>query len=356
MVQGSLAFIQPNIIQACRHREWNRIMSQPAAIITGITGQDGSYLSELLLRKGYIVHGIVRAKPPAALATLAGVECHIADLRELEPLKELMAAVKPQEVYHLAAQSHVRSSFEDPLTTADINAMGTLRLLEAVRRTEDALGRRIRFFHASSAEIFGPNENSPHTEQSTLNPQSPYGISKAFAHLSVRNYRKSFGMHASNGILFNHESPRRPESFVTRKITLAAARIAHGMQKQLTLGSMDAKRDWGYAGDFVEGMWRMLQQDEPGDYILATGRSHSVKDFVNAAFNHAGLNPEDHVVSDTQLLRPTAVSCLAADPSKAKNVLGWKPRVGFVELVQLMVEADLERIARETLSGLRHAS
>jgi GDPmannose 4,6-dehydratase len=322
-------------------------MSQPVAIITGITGQDGLYLSELLLRKGYEVHGMVRAKPSASVGTPEGVRYHVADLRELGPLKELMSAIKPLEVYHLAAQSHVKSSFEDPITTADVNAMGTLRLLEAIRRTEDTLGRRIRFFHASSAEIFGPNENGPH---------SPYGISKAFAHLSVRNFRESFGMHASNGILFNHESPKRPESFVTRKITLAVARIAHGMQKQLTLGSLDAKRDWGYAGDFVEGMWRMLQQDQPGDYILATGHSHSVKDFVNAAFNHVGLRFEDHVVSDAQLLRPTAVSCLAVDPSKAKNVLGWKPRVGFVELVQLMVEADLQRVAKETRTGLRQAS
>lgn len=331
-------------------------MSQPVAIITGITGQDGIYLSELLLRKGFVVHGIVRAKPPASLGTPEGVHYHIADLRELGPLKELMSAIKPLEVYHLAAQSHVKSSFEDPITTADINAMGTLRLLEAIRKAEDTLGRRIRFFHASSAEIFGPCESGPHTERSPLNPQSPYGISKAFAHLCVRNFRESFGMHASNGILFNHESPKRPESFVTRKITLAVARIAHGMQKQLTLGSLDARRDWGYAGDFVEGMWRMLQQDQPGDYILATGQSHSVKDFVNVAFNHVGLCSEDHVVSDAQLLRPTAVSCLAADPSKAKNLLGWKPRVGFVELVQLMVEADLQRVAKETKTGLRQAS
>lgn len=331
-------------------------MSQRCAIITGISGQDGGYLAELLLRKGYVVHGIMRAKPSASLAVPDGVHYHILDFRDLGLLKELMSAVKPQEVYHLAAQSHVRSSFEDPLTTADINAMGTLRLLEAIRRTEGALGRRIRFFHASSAEIFGPNENGPHTEHSPLNPQSPYGISKAFAHLSVRNYRESFGMHASNGILFNHESPKRPESFVTRKISLAAARIAHGMQKQLTLGSLEAKRDWGYAGDFVEGMWRMLQQEQPGDFILATGQSHSVQEFVGAAFRHVGLNPEDHIVSDAQLLRPTAVSCLAADPTKAKTLLGWKPRVGFVELVQLMVEADLQKVAKETRTGLKQAS
>ncbi len=188
-----------------------------------------------------------------------------------------------------------------------------------------------------------------------MNPQSPYGISKAFAHLSVRNYRESFGMHASNGILFNHESPRRPESFVTRKITLAAARIAHGVQKQLTLGSLEAERDWGYAGDFVLGMWRMLQQEQPSDYVLATGRSHSVNEFVQAAFAHVGLNSEDYVLSDSKLLRPTAVSCLSADPSKARNQLDWKPRVGFVELVQLMVEADLQRVAKETKSGLRQA-
>jgi GDPmannose 4,6-dehydratase len=309
-----------------------------------------------LLRKGYEVHGLVRSKPAASWPMPQGLHYHVVDLRELGPLQDLLSAVKPREVYHLAARSHVRSSFDDPIATADVNAMGTLRLLEAIRKTEPALGERIRFFHASSAEIFGPNENGPHTEKSPLNPQSPYGISKAFAHLSVRNARESFGMHASNGILFNHESPRRPESFVTRKITLAAARIAHGIQKQLTLGALDARRDWGYAGDFVEGMWRMLQQDEPGDYILATGRSHSVQDFVNAAFSHVGLDPKEHVVSDTQLLRPTAVSCLAADPSKAMGTLDWTPRVGFVELVRLMVEADLERTARETKSGLRQAS
>jgi GDPmannose 4,6-dehydratase len=266
-----------------------------------------------------------------------------------------MTAIKPREVYHLAAQSSVRASFDDPLTTADVNAMGTLRLLEAVRHGQDAAGHPIRFFHASSAEIFGPNHDGPHTENSPLRPQSPYGIAKAFAHCSVINYRESFGLHASNGILFNHESPRRPESFVTRKISLAVARIAHGLQTQLTLGALEAKRDWGYAGDYVQGMWQMLQQEQPGDYLLATGISHSVLEFVDAAFSHAGLKAQDYVVSDTQFLRPTAVSCLAADASKARGKLGWQPRVGFSELVRLMVEADLERVARETRHGMRQA-
>jgi GDPmannose 4,6-dehydratase len=228
-------------------------------------------------------------------------------------------------------------------------------LLQSIRRCADSTGHRIRFFHASSAEIFGPNQTEPHTENSPLNPQSPYGIAKAFAHASVINHRESFGLFATNGILFNHESPRRPESFVTRKISLAVARIAHGLQSQLKLGSMDARRDWGYAGDYVQGMWQMLQQEQPGDYLLATGRSHSVQEFVEAAFSHVGLKAEDHVVSDAQFLRPTAVPCLAADASKARRDLNWQPRVGFAELVHLMVEADLERVAKEKRQGLKQA-
>jgi GDPmannose 4,6-dehydratase len=328
-------------------------MGKPTAIITGITGQDGSYLSELLLRKGYEVHGILRSERRPLLAS--GVEGHLLSLHDSESLESLLKAVKPREVYHLAAQSSVRASFDDPIASADINAMGTLRLLEAVRRSQDAVGHGIRLFHASSAEIFGPNHTAPHTENSPINPQSPYGISKAFAHLSIINHRESFGLHASNGILFNHESPRRPESFVTRKISLAVARIVHGLQSQLKLGAIDAQRDWGYAGDYVQGMWQMLQQEQPGDYLLATGSTHSVREFLEAAFSHVGLKAEDYAVSDAQFLRPTVMSCLAADASKARKELGWQPRVGFNELVQLMVEADLERVAQEVRHGLRQA-
>ena len=330
-------------------------MGERTAIITGISGQDGSYLSELLLRKGYAVHGIVRRERTFSPHSTSGIHYHGVDLHHIAGLEALMMSARPHEVYHLAAQSSVRSSFDDPLATADINALSTLRLLEAVRRCQDRVGHTIRFFHASSAEIFGPNHTGPHTETSPINPQSPYGISKAFAHLSVINHRESFALFASNGILFNHESPRRPESFVTRKISLAVARIAHGLQNQLKLGAIDAKRDWGYAGDYVEGMWRMLQQEKPGDYLLATGSTHSVRDFVEAAFSHVGLKADDYVVSDAQLLRPTAVACLSADASKARRELGWQPRVGFIELVQLMVEADLERVAREIGRGLRQA-
>ncbi len=330
-------------------------MGERTAIITGISGQDGSYLSELLLRKGYEVHGILRAPPAEALQTSAKLHYHVANLNQTAPLNALVTAIGPHEVYHLAAQSSVRASFDDPLATADINAMGTLRLLEAVRHCQDSVGHAIRFFHASSAEIFGPNLQGPHTEQSALNPQNPYGIAKAFAHASVVNHRESFGLYASNGILFNHESPRRPESFVTRKISLAVARIAHGLQTQLTLGALDAQRDWGYAGDYVLGMWLMLQQEQPGDYVLATGHAHSVREFVEAAFSHVGLRAEDYVVSDSQFLRPSAVSCLSADASKACEQLGWQPRVGFSELVRLMVEADLQRVAQATRPGLRHA-
>lgn len=332
-------------------------MSTPTAIITGITGQDGSYLRELLLRKGYQVHGWLRSQQSLeSQPARENLHYHVANFADGESLTEWMRTIRPHEVYHLAAQSNVRASFDDPLTTTDVNAMGTLRLLEAIRRTQEDTGEQIRFFHASSGEIFGPHAEGPLTETSPFNPQSPYGISKCCAHWSVRTYREAYGLHASNGILFNHESPRRPDSFVTRKITKAAARIACGVQTHLTLGALDSERDWGYAGDFVQGMWLTLQQDQPDDYVFATGTAHSVKDFVEAAFRHVGLDYRNHIQQDPKFLRPKDARCRLGDPSKARKQLGWQPRVGFQELVQLMVEADLQQVAHETKQNLRKAS
>ena len=331
-------------------------MEGATAIITGITGQDGSYLRDLLLRKGYEVHGLLRSHAAwDSQPDSERLQLHVANLADADSLMSLMAEIRPHEVYHLAAQSNVRASFEAPLTTTDANAMGTLRLLEAVRRSQYAVGHEIRFFHASSSEIFAPNPLGPLTETSPIDPQSPYGISKACAHWSVRTYRETYGLYASNGILFNHESPLRPETFVTRKITKAVARIAHGVQKHLTLGALESQRDWGYAGDYVQGMWLMLQQEEPDDYLLATGAAHSVEDFTRAAFAHVGLDYRKYIQQDEKFLRPKDVPCRIGDPAKARTKLGWEPRVGFADLVKLMVEADLEQVARETRRGLRQA-
>lgn len=331
-------------------------MDGPTAIITGITGQDGSYLRDFLLRKGYQVHGFLRSHAAGdSHPRVDGLHLHLADLADADSLMPLLASIRPQEIYHLAAQSNVRASFETPLATTDANALGTIRLLEAIRHSQDALGQPIRFFHASSGEIFRPNPEGALCETSPIDPQSPYGISKACAHWSVRTYRETFGLHASNGILFNHESPLRPETFVTRKITKAAARIAHGLEQYLTLGALDSQRDWGYAGDYVQGMWLMLQQDQPDDYLLATGKAHSVEDFTRAAFQHVGLDYKKHLRQDEKFLRPKDASCRIGDPTKARAKLGWEPRVGFQELVQLMVEADLDKVARESRQESRAA-
>jgi len=294
----------------------------PAALITGITGQDGSYLAELLLTKGYDVYGLARR------SSTQGVE---------RLLTEALRRSQPDEVYNLAAQSQVHTSFTQPVFTAQVNGLGVTRLLESIR----SFNPQIRFYQASTSEIFGKVQQTPQTERTPLYPRSPYGVAKVYAHWITTNYRESHGLHASSGILFNHESPRRGLEFVTRKITHAAARIKRGQQSELRLGNLDARRDWGFAGDFVEAMWLMLQQEEPDDYVIATGRTHSVREFCERAFAHVDLNYEDYVVLDEQHLRPAEVDLLVGDASKAHDQLGWTPKVDFDSLVAMMVEADL---------------
>jgi GDPmannose 4,6-dehydratase len=314
------------------------------ALITGITGQDGSYLAELLLEKNYRVIGLKRRTSVICTERLDDIfghedfEMRYFELNDAGCMWRLLQEYKPDEIYNLAAQSHVRVSFEVPESTVDGIAMGTLRLLEAARHiVPDA-----RIYQASSSEMFGDNPEHPQNEKTALMPASPYACAKVFAHNLVRNYRESYGMHVSSGILFNHESPRRGETFVTRKITLAAARIKLGIQEKLYLGYLDSKRDWGYAGDYVEMMWLMLQQDEPDDYVIATGRTHSVRAFLETVFEHAGLDIEKHVETDERLFRPHEVPLLLGDPTKAKEKLGWVPKVGFEELAKMMYESDLE--------------
>lgn len=320
------------------------------ALITGITGQDGSYLAELLLSKGYTVHGLIRRAStfnthridhlyrdphdPASKLFL-----HYGDLSDGARLVTLLAEIHPQEVYHLAAQSHVRVSFDEPEHTGDVTGIGTTRLLEAIRM----IGLDCRFYQASTSEMFGATP-PPQREDTPFYPRSPYGAAKLYSYWMVRNYREGYGMFATNGILFNHESPRRGETFVTRKITRAVADIASGRADHVFLGNLDAVRDWGYAPEYVEGMWRMLQADEPDDFVLATGHAYTVRDFVEAAFGHAGLDWEKHVRFDDRYLRPTEVDALIGDASKARNVLGWEPRVLTPELARIMVDADIERV------------
>ncbi len=332
------------------------------ALITGITGQDGSFLAELLLRKGYRVWGLIRRsssfntgridhlyrdphEPDSPLRLVYG------DLLDASSLARILSDIRPDEVYNLAAQSHVRVSFDQPEYTADTVAMGTLRLLEAVR----TLPRPPRFYQASSSEMFGKVRQTPQTEGTPFYPRSPYGCAKVFAYWQTVNYREAYGLFACNGILFNHESPRRGETFVTRKITRAATRIALGLQDKLFLGNLDARRDWGYAGDYVEAMWRMVQQDEPDDFIIATGQTHSVREFAEIVFGHLGLDPYRHIELDPRYFRPTEVDRLQGDASKARRVLGWSPTVTFRELAILMAEADLELARREKLLAERDA-
>lgn len=327
------------------------------ALITGITGQDGSYLAELLTARGYEVHGIVRhtSTTDAAVRRLfAGTDrrgrrpvLHGCDLCDASSLERVVHAVDPDEVYNLGAQSHVHVSFEVPTYTTDCVTLGTLRLLEAVRAQRDRTGRAVRFYQASSSEMFGVPDRAPQHEATPFRPRSPYGAAKAAAHWLTVNYREAHGLHASCGILFNHESPRRGESFVTRKTTRAVGRIYHGLQQELVLGSLEARRDWGWAPDYVEAMWRMLQQDAPDDYVVATGHAHSVQDFVVLAFRIAGLDWRDHVRSDPSGGRPASVEHRVGDATKAHCALGWSPRVGFEELVERMVAADLDLAARE---------
>ena len=318
------------------------------ALITGITGQDGSYLTELLLGKGYHVHGLIRRSSSFNTGRLddvyqdphvesARLHLHYGDLSDSSMLASLIRRIEPQEIYHLGAQSHVRVSFDMPEYTADVTALSCIRLLEAIRDAEVAC----RFYQASSSEMFGSSP-PPQNENTPFAPRSPYAIAKLHAYWTTVNYREASGMYAVNGILFNHESERRGETFVTRKITRAVARIAAGRQKYLYLGNLDAQRDWGYAPDYVEAMQMMLQQDEPDDYVIATGESHTVREFLEAAFALVNLKPDDYVRIDPRYYRPTEVDVLRGDASKARRKLGWKPRTSFPELVRIMVEADLK--------------
>jgi GDPmannose 4,6-dehydratase len=319
------------------------------ALITGITGQDGSYLAEFLLAKGYEVHGIIRRASTFNTGRLDGIyadphqagsrlKLHYGDLSDASCLSRLIEKIQPNEVYNLAAQSHVRVSFDTPEYTTDITATGAVRLLEAIRET----GLQPRFYQASSSEMFGKVQEIPQRETTSFYPRSPYGCAKVYAHWITVNYRESYGMFACSGILFNHESPRRGETFVTRKITRAVAHIKAGLQDTLYLGNLDAKRDWGYAKEYVEAMWLMLQQDQPDDYVIATGETHSVEEFLQVAFTHAGLDWKKYVKTDPRYLRPAEVDLLIGDPSKAKQKLGWVPKTTFKDLTKLMVDADIQ--------------
>ena len=321
------------------------------ALITGITGQDGSYLADLLVAKGYEVHGIIRRASTFNTARIDhlyqdshvnGVRLflHYGDLSDAVNLTKLLYELQPDEVYNLGAQSHVRVSFDIPEYTADVTGVGTIRILEAIRES----GVKPRFYQASSSEMYGKVQEVPQTETTPFWPRSPYGCAKMFGYWATVNYRESYGLFASNGILFNHESPRRGETFVTRKISRAVAAIKLGLQKELYLGNMDAKRDWGYAPEYVEGMWRILQADQPDDFVLATNETHTVKEFVQEAFGHVGLEWEKYIKYDARYERPAEVDLPIGDPAKAKRQLGWEPKVRFKELVQIMVDADLEML------------
>lgn len=318
----------------------SQVTSRRKAFITGITGQDGSYLAELLLERGYDVYGLVRRSSSFNSSRIDHIfdelKLSYGDLSDGSSLNQLMKAIKPDEVYNLGAQSHVRISFDMPEYTADVGALGTLRLLDAIREE----GVRCRFYQASSSEMFGKVDERPQNETTPFYPRSPYGISKLFSYWITRNYRESYGMYTVNGILFNHESPRRGATFVTRKITRAVAAILRGEQKELLLGNLDARRDWGYAKDYMEGAWLMLQADEPDDYVLATGEAHSVREFLGEAFGCVGLDWRDYVHIDPRYFRPAEVDFLLGDASKAREKLGWQPRVTFRELVRMMVDAD----------------
>jgi GDPmannose 4,6-dehydratase len=319
------------------------------AFITGISGQDGAYLAKFLLDKGYEVTGLQTRRGSDTLwrlrylSVLDRIRLLDGDLLDVSSLARAVEQAQPDEVYNLAAQSFVATSWQQPLLTAQVTGVGALNLLEAVRLT----GAQARFYQASSSEMFGKVRSTPQTEDTQFHPRSPYGVAKLFAHWSTINYRESFGMHASSGILFNHESPLRGLEFVTRKITDAVARIKHDRQRELRLGNLDAKRDWGFAGDYVEAMWLMLQQEQPDDFVISTGHSTSVREFCHLAFAHIGLDYEDHVVVDPQFYRPAEVDVLQGDAGKAQRVLGWQPRVSLEQMVQIMVDADLQRVAAE---------
>lgn len=332
------------------------------ALITGITGQDGSYLAELLLEKGYEVHGIIRRASTFNTQRIdrlyqdphvkdVRLFLHYGDMTDASGLVRLVHDIRPDEVYNLAAQSHVRVSFDSPEFTGDVDALGTMRLLEAIRET----GREtsVRFYQASTSELYGKVQEVPQRETTPFYPRSPYAVAKLYAFWAVKNYREAYGVFASNGILFNHESPRRGETFVTRKITRAVGRIKYGLQNDLYMGNINALRDWGYAGDYVEGMWRILQHDTPDDFVLATGEMHTVKEFLETAFDHVGLDWAKYTHHDSRYDRPSEVDQLLGDPTKARTVLGWEPKVKFKDLVKMMVDADLELARKE--AALAHA-
>jgi GDPmannose 4,6-dehydratase len=315
------------------------------ALITGITGQDGSYLADFLLTKGYAVHGMVRRSSTENFERISHlrsrVTLHQADLLDQLSLIQIIKDVRPREIYNLAAQSFVPTSWVQPVLTGEFTALGVTRMLEAVRLVDP----KIRFYQASSSEMFGKVQETPQTEKTMFWPRSPYGVAKVYGHWITVNYRESYDLFACSGILFNHESPRRGKEFVTRKISHAVASIKRGLQKELRLGNLDAKRDWGFAGDYVRMMWLMLQQKKPDDYVIATGENHTVREFCEIAFGHAGLSWKRHVVVDPALFRPAEVNTLCGNPAKARRKLGWKPEVGFPELVRMMVDADLKRLS-----------
>jgi GDPmannose 4,6-dehydratase len=321
---------------------------QRRALITGITGQDGSYLAEFLLAKGYEVHGIIRRASTFNTGRIdhefERLHLHHGDVCDGGAMARIVRDVQPDEVYNLAAQSHVRVSFDQPTYTADATGLGCLRMLEAIRDHAP----QARFYQASSSELYG-NSPAPQSEATPFHPRSPYACAKLFAHATTINYRESYGLHASCGILFNHESPRRGETFVTRKITRAVGRIKHGLQEKLYLGNLDARRDWGFAGDYVEAMWLMLQQDEPREYVIGTGETHTVREFCEAAFAHAGLDYRDHVEIDPRYYRPAEVDVLQADAALARDRLGWEPGTTFDGLVEMMTDADCELARREAI-------
>lgn len=316
------------------------------ALITGITGQDGSYLAELLLAKGYEVIGLHRRSSTVTFDRISHLTDRLtliaADLLDEGSMIRVLREHRPSEVYNLAAQSFVQTSFAQPTLTGEVTALGVTRLLDAILLVDPS----IRFYQASSSEMFGKVLEVPQTETTPFYPRSPYGVAKVYGHWMTVNYRESYDLHASSGILFNHESPRRGLEFVTRKVTFSAAAIKLGLQEKVSLGNLDAQRDWGYAADYVQAMWLMLQQDQPGDYVIATGETHPVRDLCRIAFDQVGLDWQDHVVIDPQFMRPAEVDLLIGDPSKAREALGWKPQVGFEELIRMMVDADLAALRR----------
>ena len=338
----------------------SKVKKNKRALITGITGQDGSYLAELLLAKGYEVYGLIRRASHFNTQRIdhlyqdpheknVRLRLVYGDLNDASSLNHIMKTIEPDEVYNLGAQSHVKVSFEIPEYTAEVVALGTTRLLEAIRDS----GIKTKFYQASSSEMYGNAKELPQDEKTPFAPRSPYAAAKVYAYWMTANYRDAYHMFACNGILFNHESPRRGETFVTRKITMALARIKHGVQDQLFLGNLDSKRDWGFAGDYVEAIWLMLQQPLADDYVIATGQTHSVREFLEEAFGYAGLNWKKYVKIDKRYFRPTEIDCLLGNSSKARKQLGWKPRVDFSKLVRLMVDADMELVKRQLYGDKR---